>query len=46
MSIADSIAAVTDRGVTERPPVPGRRYVAFVVHPREPGPSLCYERED
>jgi hypothetical protein len=29
MSLAASIAAVTDRGVTERPPVPGQHYVAL-----------------
>jgi hypothetical protein len=29
-----------DRGVTERPPVHGVRYAAFVVHPREPGPIV------
>jgi hypothetical protein len=27
-------------GVTERPPVPGWRYVAFVVHPPQPGPVI------
>ena len=25
--------------VTERPPLAGQSYVAFVVHPRQPGPS-------
>jgi hypothetical protein len=27
-----------DQGVTERPPVAGKHYVAFIVHPRHPGP--------
>jgi hypothetical protein len=27
-----------NHGVTERPPVPGQRYVAFAVHSRQPGP--------
>jgi hypothetical protein len=27
-------------GVKERPPVPGFRYAAFVVHPPSPGPVI------
>jgi hypothetical protein len=34
----DAIDNCTDEGVTERPPVPGVSYVAYTVHPREPGP--------
>jgi hypothetical protein len=30
--------AIVDPGVTERPPMVGQSYAAFVVHPREPGP--------
>ena len=33
-------AGVASPGVKERPPVPGWRYVAFVVHPLHPGPCV------
>ncbi len=34
---ADVIEQCTDKGVTERPPVEGVSYAAFVVHPPRPG---------
>jgi hypothetical protein len=34
---AAKIAAAVEPGVTERPPVAGFSYVAFAVHPRQPG---------
>ncbi len=34
---ADAIEACTDKGVTERPPIEGVKYAAFVVHPSQPG---------
>jgi hypothetical protein len=37
----EAVEACTDHGVTERPPVPGRSYVAFVVHPPEPRPIFA-----
>jgi len=36
----EQIESCTDRGVTERPPVPGQSYAGFVVHPRKPGPLV------
>jgi hypothetical protein len=42
MSAADfreAFAACMDKDVTERPPQPGQRYRAFVVHPSKPGPQ-------
>jgi hypothetical protein len=38
---ADVIERSTDKGVTERPPVEGKSYVAFAVHPRRPGNLLA-----
>ncbi len=35
-TLADAIAACTMKGVTELPPVEGRSYAAFVVHPPRP----------
>lgn len=35
MSVLDQCI---DKGVTERPPVAGKSYVAFAVHPPRPGP--------
>jgi hypothetical protein len=32
------IEDAVDPGVKERPPIPGVHYVAFVVHPSQPGP--------
>ncbi len=40
MQFMSAVEACTDKGVTERPPVEGKTYVAFVVHPREPGNVL------
>lgn len=37
MITAEAIEACTTKGVTERPPVPGQSYVAFAVHPSQPG---------
>ena len=37
MSWADKIEACVDKGVSERPPVEGVKYVAFTVHPPLPG---------
>jgi hypothetical protein len=37
-ALRDAIKRCTTPGVTERPPVSGQHYVAFVVHPRAPGP--------
>jgi hypothetical protein len=34
----EDIERAIDRGVTERQPVPGLRYVGFIVHPSRPGP--------
>jgi hypothetical protein len=47
-TFSDAIEACVDPGVTERPPVPGKHYVAFVVHPRQPGPVtlVVAHRED
>jgi hypothetical protein len=39
-ALRDAIERCVDHGVTERPPVPGQRYVAFVVHPRKPAPIV------
>ena len=38
MSFRAALDRAIDPGVTERPPVPGWRYVAFVLHPPAPGP--------
>ena len=37
-AFSDVIDACVDPGVTDRPPVPGHRYLAFAVHPHQPGP--------
>jgi hypothetical protein len=39
MSLREAIEACVEPGVTERPPVSGQFYAAFVVHPRAPGPT-------
>jgi hypothetical protein len=39
MNLREAIEACVNPGVTERPPVPGQSYAAFVVHPRAPGPT-------
>jgi hypothetical protein len=38
--MGDGSHSRADRGVTERPPVPGQSYAGFVVHPRKPGPIV------
>jgi hypothetical protein len=35
-----NIDHLIDRGVTERRPLTGVRYVGFVVHPNKPGPVV------
>jgi hypothetical protein len=37
----DVIERCTDKGVTERPPVAGKSYAAFAVHPPHPGILLA-----
>jgi hypothetical protein len=37
----DVIERCTDKGVTERPPVAGKSYAAFAVHPPHPGNLLA-----
>jgi len=37
MYLIDAIERRTDKEVVERPPVAGRSYAAFAVHPRRPG---------
>jgi hypothetical protein len=39
--IVQNYDQVVDKGVTERPPVEGKSYVAFVVHPPSPGLVLA-----
>ena len=40
MSMSQLVKRAITPGVTERPPVPGFSYVAFVVHPPRPGPVV------
>ena len=37
----DAVEACIDKGVVERPPIAGKTYVAFVVHPPDPGNLLA-----
>jgi hypothetical protein len=41
MQFADMLGRCTDKGVTERPPIAGNSYVAFAVHPPQPGKLLA-----
>ena len=36
--MTDVIDVAVDNGVAERPPLAGRAYAAFCVHPPRPGP--------
>lgn len=36
----DAVERCIDKGVVERPPIAGKTYVVFVVHPPEPGNVL------